>query len=482
MLILFNCMNNARFTPTDAPYREVSGIQFSIMSSDEILRHSVVEITTTDMFDKGVPKSNGLYDLRMGSIDKRYKCQTCNQDLINCQGHFGHIVLAVPMYNISYFKQVYKILQCVCVRCSSLLIPADEIKRSNVTKARAMIRFKRVFDSVKKQSQCPACEFQQPKWTTDNSMNINCVFEDQTISLTSNHVLNVLRKINDDACNVLGNDPKYAHPCNMMFETLPVPPPVMRPSIVMDPMARTQDDLTHKLIEILKTNQQIVKAMKTKGNSNNNNNPNTPTMQEHITNLQYHINTYIDNEIPGVPQATQRTGRPIKSISQRIKTKEGRVRGNLMGKRVDFSARTVITAEPNIMLDELGVPETIARNLTISETVTELNKPFLQKCVDFGQDPKQIHEVGAKYVMRANNHKQKDLRFAKNVRLECGDMVERHLMDGDYVVFNRQPTLHRMSMMGHRVRVMTGNTFRLNLSATGPYNADALRMTCFIRT
>ena len=118
----------------------------------------------------------------------------------------------------------------------------------------------------------------------------------------------------------------------------------------------------------------------------------------------------------------------------------------------------------------------------LDETVTELNKPFLQKCVDFGQDPKQIHEVGAKYVMRANNHKQKDLRFAKNVRLECGDMVERHLMDGDYVVFNRQPTLHRMSMMGHRVRVMTGNTFRLNLSATGPYNADALRMTCFIRT
>ena len=461
-------LNNARFTPTDAPYREVSGIQFSIMSADEIIRQSVVEITTTDMFDKGVPKSNGLYDLRMGSIDKRYTCQTCNQDLINCQGHFGHIALAVPMYNISYFKQVYKILQCVCVRCSGLLVPADEIKSTNVTKSRAMLRFKRVFDSVKKQSKCPLCEFQQPKWTMDNAMNIQCLFEDSTLSMTANHVLNILRKITDETCTILGHDPKHARPSNMIFEHLPVPPPVVRPSIVMDPMARTQDDLTHKLIEILKTNQQIVKAMKTKGS----NHPHTTTLQEHIANLQYHINTYIDNEIPGVPQATQRTGRPIKSINQRIKTKEGRVRGNLMGKRVDFSARTVITAEPNIMLDELGVPEAIARNLTISETVTELNQHFLQKCVDVGPEPKQIHEVGAKYVMHVANHKQKDLRFAKNVRLECGDVVERHLMNGDYVVFNRQPTLHRMSMMGHRVRVMKGNTFRLNLSATGPYNAD----------
>lgn len=455
-------LNNARFTPTDAPFKEVSGIQFSIMSSEEILRNSVVEITTTDMFDKGAPKPNGFYDLRMGSIDKRYKCQTCNQDLINCQGHFGHISLAVPMYNISYFKQVYKILQCVCVRCSGLLVSAEEIKRSHVTKARAMLRFKRVFDSVKKQSQCPLCEFQQPKWTMDNSMNIQAVFEDSTVSMTAKHVLNILRKIDDETCNVLGHDPQYAHPTNMIFENLPVPPPVVRPSIVMDPMARTQDDLTHKLIEILKTNQQIVKTMKTKTGPD--------TIQEQISMLQYHINTYIDNEIPGVPQATQRTGRPIKSICQRIKTKEGRVRGNLMGKRVDFSARTVITAEPNIMLDELGVPESIARNLTITETVTNLNKSFLQDCVDAGPEPNQLHKVGARYVMI--NQKQKDLRFAKNVRLECGDIVERHLMDGDYVVFNRQPTLHKMSMMGHRVRVMKGNTFRLNLSATAPYNAD----------
>ena len=370
------------------------------------------------------------------------------------------------MYNISFFKHVYKIVQCVCVRCSGLLVRESEqqCSASRVSKARSALRFKRVFDSIKKQSVCPHCEFHQPKWTMDSSMNIQCVFDDSTVPMSTKNVLNILRKISDETCDRLGHDPKYAHPTNMMFENMPVPPPVVRPSIVMDPMARTQDDLTHKLIEILKTNQQLAKTLKSKTAS-------PVVVQEYTNMLQYHINTYIDNEIPGVPQATQRTGRPIKSIGQRIKTKEGRVRGNLMGKRVDFSARTVITAEPNIMLDELGVPETIAKNLTFSETVTDLNKSFLQSCVDNGPDPVD-RGVGARYVVQDKTKKQKDLRFAKDIRLECGDTVERHLMDGDYVVFNRQPTLHKMSMMGHRVRVMTGNTFRLNLSACSPYNAD----------
>ena len=81
-------------------------------------------------------------------------------------------------------------------------------------------------------------------------------------------------------------------------------------------------------------------------------------------NLQYHIATLIDNTIPGIPQAQQRSGRPIKSLKERLKSKEGRVRGNLMGKRVNFSARSVITPDPNIKIDQLGVPIRIAKNLT----------------------------------------------------------------------------------------------------------------------
>lgn len=458
-------MNNNRYTPSNAPYKDVVGIQFSIMSSEEIVNQSVVVINNSDLFDKGVPRPNGLYDLRMGTTDKKFNCQTCMSDLINCQGHFGHMLMSVPVYNVCYMKHIHKVLQCVCMRCSALLekTPSETQSPSCITKSRAMLRFKRVYESIKKSCVCHACDFQQPKWVMDNT-SLSCVFVDKTHAFNAGMVLSILRKISDIDCLRLGHDPKYSHPKNMIIDVLPIPPPVIRPSIMMDPTARTQDDLTHKLIEIIRSNQQVEKYLKSKVQPH--------VFDEHVNLLQFHVNTYIDNEIPGQPQATQRTGRPIKSISQRLKSKEGRVRGNLMGKRVDYSARTVITAEPNIRLDELGVPESIARNLTFSETVTDFNKAFLQGCVNVGPEPNDVKQVGARCVTQERTNNQKDLRFVKGIQLETGDVVERHLMDGDYVVFNRQPTLHKMSMMGHKVRVMKGNTFRLNLSATTPYNAD----------
>lgn len=460
---------NTRYTHCDAiPVQEVKGIQFSILSANEIRNQSMVHVTSTDLYDKNIPKINGLYDLRMGTTDKSMLCQTCNNDLMNCQGHFGHIDLILPIYNICYIKQVYKILQCVCMRCSNVLL-SDDYKQmyTGLKKVRAILRFKRIYDLVKKQGVCPVCEFEQPKWTFD-STKIECLFPNKP-EHTENNIgakiaLSILRKISDEDCVFMGFHPVFSHPKNMIIEVLPVPPPVVRPSVMMDPTVRTQDDLTHKLVEIIKSNQQVEKLVKSKSTST--------VLEEHIKLLQFHVSTYIDNEIPGQPQATQRTGRPIKSISQRIKSKEGRVRGNLMGKRVDFSARTVITAEPNIKLDELGVPETIARNMTFSERVTSFNKDFLQSCVNVGANPKHISQVGAKYVVSGKSDQRKDLRFVQDLEVQEGDIVERHLMDGDYVVFNRQPTLHKMSMMGHRVKVMKGNTFRLNLSATTPYNAD----------
>jgi len=466
---------NSRFQQTNAvPFADVKGIQFSIPSAEDIRKQSVVHVISTDLYDKNVPKVGGLYDLTMGTTDKSLLCQTCKSCVVNCSGHFGHIELAFPMYNICYIKQVYKILQCVCMRCSDVLL-TDSYKNlyTDIKRVRSNLRFKRIHEMIKRQGTCPHCQFEQPKWTMD-STRIDCLFPSvnetpashPVVLFTSKMAFSILRKVTDANCILMGFHPEYSHPKNMIFKVLPVSPPVVRPSVMMDPSMRTQDDLTHKLIEIIKSNQQVEKCLNNKSPTN--------ILDEYLKLLQFHITTLIDNDIPGQPQATQRTGRPIKSVCQRIKSKEGRVRGNLMGKRVDFSARTVITAEPNIRLDELGVPESIARNLTFSETVTAFNRNVLQKYVDHGPDPPNLHDVGAKFVVKGHLGKEqrKDLRFAKEVQLEIGDTVERHLMDGDYVVFNRQPTLHRMSMMGHRVKVMKGKTFRLNLSVCSAYNAD----------
>ncbi|KAK1394377.1 hypothetical protein POM88_013433 [Heracleum sosnowskyi] len=144
-----------------------------------------------------------------------------------------------------------------------------------------------------------------------------------------------------------------------------------------------------------------------------------------------------------------------------------------MGKCVDFSTRTVITPDPTINIDQLGVPRSIALNLTYPETVTPYNIERLKELVEYGPHPLP-GKTGAKYIIREDGQRL-DLRYLKKSsdhHLELGYKVERHLNDGDFVLFNRQPSLHKMSIMGHRIKIMPYSTFRLNLSVTSPYNAD----------
>ena len=249
----------------------------------------------------------------------------------------------------------------------------------------------------------------------------------------------------------------------MMCTVMAIPPPQVRPSVLQDNNQRSEDDLTQKLIDIIKTNatlsDKIAKGAKKKA------------IDEWTTLLQYHVATLVDNDIPGVAQSAQRSGRPLKSLQQRLGTKEGRIRNNLQGKRVEFSARSVITPDPNISVEELGVPLKVAMNLTFPERATAYNIDRLYALVQNGPDK----YPGAKSVQRSGPEgRMISLKHVntKTIQIYEGDIVNRHLLDGDAVLFNRQPSLHRMSMMCHRVRVLPYSTFRLNVSVTKPYNAD----------
>jgi DNA-directed RNA polymerase II subunit RPB1 len=215
-------------------------------------------------------------------------------------------------------------------------------------------------------------------------------------------------------------------------------------------------------VSIIKTNKTLEEKIKQNAAPN--------VIDDWTTVLQYYVATQIDNKIPGVASVAQRSGRPLKSIKERLNGKGGRVRGNLMGKRVDFSARSVITPDPNISIRELGVPMKVAKNITKPVLVNGKNMKFLLKLVRNGPD---VHP-GAKILERKNGESI-SLRYVDraSVTLEEGDIVHRHMMDGDGVLFNRQPTLHRMSMMCHIAKIMpVGDTFRMNVADTKPYNAD----------
>jgi len=464
----------------------VKGVQFSVMSPKDIINKSVCEIVSTDTYSGNDPIIGGLFDSRMGVIDNDKICKTCHQKNTFCPGHFGHVVLSKPVFYIHFFDMVRKIMKCVCFRCSKLLInPQDPIVLKLLNKKTIGNRQKR-FDLIYKCcSKIKRCGQENPngcgcklphKITKENIGKINMEWkaevneEQKKQVLNAEDVLIILKRISDEDCDILGFQPdinkiEYNKPEFLICTVFPVPPPSVRPSVRNETGQRCEDDLTHKLCDIIKTNNTLKQKI---GKDTNN----AEQINYWSILLQFHIATFVDNQLPGIPPAKQRTGRPLRSLTERLKSKEGRVRGNLMGKRVDFSARSVITPDPNIDIDELGVPLKMATNLTFPEMVNQYNIKELTKIVKNGND---IYP-GAKYIRKNEGTGYRTIRLKNldtdTIVLKYGDIVDRHLMNGDVVLFNRQPSLHKMSMMAHRVRVMDYDTFRLNVCCTPSYNAD----------
>jgi len=451
----------------------VIGIQFSIMSPEEIRNGSVVEITTKETYVNNKPVAKGIFDPRMGVGEPGTICPTDGLDYMQTPGYFGHLELARPVFYIQFLNTVLKIMRCVCFKCSKLLINKEKYKQAlEMTNEH---RWKYVFGIASKIKRCgedthDGCGCLKGKikkddvakltmeWTDTNKENKEPI----TLRLTPEMVIKIFKRITDEDVYFMGFSPVWSRPEWMICQVMAVPPPTIRPSVKMDHQQRSEDDLSHILIMIIKTNKILQEKIASNAQPN--------IIEDWCSVLQYYVSTQIDNKIPGVLSTAQRSGRPFKSIKDRLNGKSGRMRSNLMAKRVDFSARSVITADPNISIRELGIPLKIAKNITKPVVVNDLNRQFLKKLVLNGPD---IYP-GAK-IWEKKNGESITLRYIDrtSIQLENGDTIHRHMLDGDPVLFNRQPSLHRMSMMAHIARVMKkGDTFRLNVADTKPYNAD----------
>ena len=464
----FSTSNNMSMTPS-----KVIGIQFSILSPEEIRKSSVAEITSRDTYINNKPVIGGLFDPRMGVLEPGLICPTDGLDYMKTPGYNGHIELARPVFYIQYLSTIQKCMKCVCFKCSKLLVSKDKYKQA--LKLNGEARWKYVFSLCSKVKRCgddseDGCGTLQPnkikkeglatifaEWKNDSES------EPIVIKVTPEMTLKNFKRISDDDVTFMGFSPLYSRPDWMICQVMSVPPPAVRPSVKHDAQQRSEDDLSHILVNIIKTNKTLQEKIQNNAPSN--------VIDDWTTVLQYYIATQVDNKIPGVASVAQRSGRPLKSIKDRLNGKGGRMRGNLMAKRVDFSARSVITADPNISIRELGIPMKIAKNITKPVIVNKINKNFLTKLIQNGPDV----WPGAK-MLEKQNGEVITLRYyldRNSLILEEGDTVHRHMMDGDAILFNRQPTLHRMSMMCHIARIMTqGDTFRMNVADTKPYNAD----------
>ena len=486
---------NISFSP--AEIKTVQNIQFGVINPKEIEKLSVVNIDKTQIFDeKGYPLEGGLSDLRMGTCEKIFNCKTCQCNFEECPGHFGHIELAEPVYHVGFIEEIIHILNCVCASCSKILLDTsakyNEVHKINNKKLRRAkiynfckgIKYCKINDKNASSTNASSndgeeaefvhkgCGRATRKYKRDPDNYLKILVDDtadddksdegeKSTEISARECLGIFQRISDEDCKLLGFDCVNSRPEWMIITNLLVCPPQCRPSVAVDSTMRSHDDLSYVYRTVIKINNKIKDFQKRSASSS--------MLSDYIRLLQFSVATIMKNDLPG-GKAQQRSGRPTKSISARLKGKEGRLRGNLMGKRVDYSARSVISPDPNLDVDELGVPLSVARNLTFPEVVNSLNIDRLKMLVENGPDK----WPGAKVVIR-DDGKRFDLRYPKDrtdIHLNYGDIVERHTCNGDYVLFNRQPSLHKMSMMGHRVHVLPYSTFRLNLSVTTPYNAD----------
>jgi DNA-directed RNA polymerase subunit A' len=447
--------------------KRIGKIRFGLISPQEFRKMSVVKIITADTYDDdGFPIEMGLMDPRLGVIDPGLRCRSCGGRPGECPGHFGHIDLIAPVIHVGFAKLIRKILRGICRDCSRLMLKDNE-KKMYLEQIQTLEKLgqmtddvvNKVFSEARKNKNCPYCGAPQQEIKFERPLS----YIEEGHKLTASDIRDRFEKAPDEDIQVMGMNPATARPEWMILTVLPVPPVTMRPSITLESGQRSEDDLTHKLVDIIRINQRFQE----------NREAGAPQLiiEDLWELLQYHVTTFLDNTVSGVPPARHRSGRPLKTLSQRLKGKEGRFRGSLSGKRVNFSARTVISPDPNLSINEVGVPMDIAMELSVPIVVNARNKEQVKTYVKRGPD----RHPGVNYVTRPDQRRVKvtDKNCEEvSEQIDTGWRIDRQLADGDIVLFNRQPSLHRMSIMSHRVKVMPYKTFRLNPSVCPPYNAD----------
>jgi len=430
--------------------KKIESLQFTLLSPDEIKKMSKARIITPELYDvDGYPVDGGLMDLRLGAIDPGVRCRTCGGRLKECLGHPGSIELARPLVHIKYIPVIELFLRCFCSECHRMMIKDKDLEKYKTVKD----RLKRAKDTKK----CPHCLAEQEKVKLEKPTT----FRIGKRRLFPGDIRERLSRISDDELKLAGIDPKIFKPEWAILTLLLVPPVTVRPSITLQSGERSEDDLTHKLSDIIRANQRLWENL----------NAGAPEViiEDLWDLLQYHVTTFFDNSITKIPPARHRSGQPLKTITERIKGKEGRIRHNLAGKRVNFSSRTVISPDPSLKINEVGVPFEIAEILTVNEKVNSSNIEKLKKIILSKKYPT------ANYIIRPDGRRKRitdELKQEILDELEPGYTVERQLVDGDVVLFNRHPSLHKASLMAHFVKVLPYKTFRMHPAAASPYNAD----------
>ncbi|TLN18274.1 DNA-directed RNA polymerase subunit A'/A'', partial [bacterium] len=302
----------------ETDFKFLDSVKFGVLSPSVIRKMSVVDIVSEETYDEdGLPISAGVMDLRLGTIEPRQRCRTCGNTAQNCPGHYGHIELPVPVIHVGFSKTIHQLLSATCRSCGRILLSEQKIAEYKKAMADSLEslgevpkRFSmQILRDAKKMSRCPHCGADQYiiQFTHPSSYN-EASPEGVTTKLTAGMIRERLERISDEDCILLGLDYKVARPEWMVLQVVPVPPVFVRPSITLESGERSEDDLTHKLVDIVRTARRVKEYLESGASP--------LIVQDHADLLQYHVTTYIDNEASGVPPSKHRTGKTLKTLSQ----------------------------------------------------------------------------------------------------------------------------------------------------------------------
>lgn len=483
--------------------KEIENITFGIYSTTEIKKMSTCSIINTKKSGNG-----SVYDNSMGPSISNPICQTCKCDSVKCPGHFGMIELEEKIIHPLFYKHVLSILNCVCFKCFNLLVTKEQLALDNILQLKSVNRFEKIIEKIKKINICcnEGCNVEKPKIkfvSSDNTFMMSKEDLDCSIPLTVDEIFKIFDNIRDENVRLMGFTPSLSHPRNFIMECLPVLPPVDRPYVQLAGNI-WDDDLTVQYIEIVKANEQLKNANLYEFDEND------PRRLKALTALIFRISTTFNNNQNKAKHTTN--ARPIKGIKERLAGKEGQIRNNMMGKRCDQTSRTVIGPDPTLKSGELAVPYEIADILTVPEIISNINIEHFQKKLNEGhidtiykdstkktcvnikryrlgtrllpgdiihRDGKTIKIVNNKQTILKGDKIERNGKYLEKVnhsnrdyKLEVGMVVNRKLKNGDIVLLNRQPTLHKGSMMAMEVVLRPHKTFRMNLAVCKSFNAD----------
>jgi DNA-directed RNA polymerase II subunit RPB1 len=429
------------------------------MNSDDHAKASSCNIISKDLFSNDRPLDSGLYSLSMGTTSYSYRCKTCQNTRDRCPGHFGSIELKYPVMNPLFRGEVIRWLRRVCHSCGFAIGKISD--DGNIRTA-----------AVGKVVLCDNCGFEQPTVIKDPKEPLFLLKRfpsGEEARLFNDEVEAIFGRVSDETAAKMGG--KY-HPSALVLRTIPAIPNNARPDVrkMKSSTRSNNNDTTTFIKNIVATNESIPLLIADEDRGS----------QENMLNLLEITYSNMIRDPSGTVTASRivgGNGQALTSIGARLRGKEGRIRGNLEGKRFQHGGRSVISGDNFIDIDEVGIPIQIAKVLQVPEVVRPYN---IERLMTFFLNKDTVYPGCSKLVKGDTGATYHIASMKSNIRLEYGDTLYRDLIDGDNVAMNRAPSLLYSAISGHRVRILgNGDTFRLSVNVAdtlygGDFDGDAM--------